>query len=66
MSEILRWVRKCQECGHIQSAVKPDPEKPMTDSYANSKCRRCKSEALDYGQERKSADIVREEIESGD
>jgi hypothetical protein len=66
MSEIARWVRKCQECGHIQSAIKPDPEKELTDSYRNSKCRRCKSEGLDYGQEMKSAEIVRREIENED
>ena len=40
------WYRTCQECGHVQTAIEP---KKLTDSYRNSKCRKCKSEALDYG-----------------
>lgn len=43
----MQWFRKCQACGNVQTAVKPKGE--LTDSYRNSKCRRCKSEALDYG-----------------
>lgn len=46
------WVRTCQECGHIQKAIKPSNDKEITNSYANSKCRKCKSEALDYGKEK--------------
>ena len=63
-NEIKRWVRTCQECLHIQSAIKPDPNKEVTDSYRNSKCRKCKSEALDYGKELSSAAIVQYQIES--
>lgn len=48
----MAWVRKCQECGNIQRAQKPPQDKPLSDSYRMSKCRRCKSEALDYGKER--------------
>ena len=44
------WTRECQECGHKQKAKKPDATKPMTDSYANSKCRKCKSMGLDHGR----------------
>ena len=44
-----KWVRTCQECGHVQTA-KP-PALPLTDSYRNSVCRKCKSAALDYGKE---------------
>lgn len=47
MSEQHYWVRKCQECGHKQAAK--EPSLPLTESYRNSKCRKCKSEALDYG-----------------
>ena len=43
------WVRTCQECGHRQKAKQPayGVEPPV--SYCNAKCKRCKSEALDYG-----------------
>lgn len=43
------WIRTCQACGHRQVTA-PAP-KPMTTSYENSRCRKCKSEALDYGSE---------------
>lgn len=49
---MIEWVRTCQECGHKQKATKPDPDKELTDSYRNSKCRKCKSESLDYGKEK--------------
>lgn len=42
------WARTCQECGNIQAAKEPESG-ILTNSYANAKCRRCKSEALDYG-----------------
>jgi ribosomal protein S27E len=41
------FCRKCQECGHIQTAIKPEYEPSI--AYCNAKCRKCKSEALDYG-----------------
>ena len=47
--QIGDWVRTCQECGHKQKAKQPDPNKPLSDSYRNSKCRKCGSEGLDYG-----------------
>jgi hypothetical protein len=47
----MAWKRTCQECGHIQSAKEPDHTKDLTDSYRNSKCKKCKSEALDYGND---------------
>jgi hypothetical protein len=65
-SEIPRWVRVCQECGHIQSAIQPSPEKELSDSYRNSKCRKCKSESLDYGKLKYSAEIIKHEIENED
>ncbi len=43
------WIRTCQECGHEQKAKPPNEQKELTDSYLNSKCRKCKSESLDYG-----------------
>ena len=43
------WARKCQECGHVQKAN--EPKDPVTAAYTNAKCRKCKSEALDYGHD---------------
>jgi len=51
MEQNSKWIRTCQECGHKQTAKQPAYGEPISDSYANSKCRRCKSEALDYGYE---------------
>lgn len=45
------WVRRCQECGHRQRAKEPTLGQVLSESYRNSKCRRCQSEALDYGTE---------------
>jgi DNA-directed RNA polymerase subunit RPC12/RpoP len=41
------WVRQCQECGHRQSMKSPAGQ--ATDNWRNAKCRKCGSEALDYG-----------------
>jgi hypothetical protein len=45
----VKWIRTCQECGHKQEDKKP--EGTMSDAYANRKCQRCRSEALDYGKQ---------------
>jgi hypothetical protein len=45
------FMRHCQECGHRQKDKQPDRSKELPDSYRNRKCKRCKSEALDYGSE---------------
>lgn len=47
----FKWIRTCQECGHTQVDIQPVYGQPLTDSYANRKCKKCKSEALDYGKE---------------
>jgi len=47
MIEIGDWYRTCQECGNKQKATESKGE--LTNSYRNSKCLKCKSEALDYG-----------------
>lgn len=57
------WIRTCQECGHKQTAKPPDPNKELTDSYRNSKCRKCKSEGLDYGTSNYSEDYSDQEGE---
>lgn len=46
----MDWVRTCQECGHTQLDKQPDPNKNLPDSYRDRKCKKCKSEALDYGR----------------
>lgn len=43
------WTRTCQACGHKQLDTKPDSIRELTSTYRNRKCRKCKSEALDYG-----------------
>lgn len=44
-----RWIRTCQECGHEDIYPQPSTDGSMTDAYRARKCKRCKSEALDYG-----------------
>lgn len=43
------WIRICQECGNKQTDTQPFLT--LTDVYKNRKCKKCKSEALDYGKE---------------
>jgi hypothetical protein len=55
MTKTLRWpkhpegahVRTCQECGHTQ--VMKDPSEQKSENWREAKCRRCKSESLDFG-----------------
>ena len=44
------FARKCESCGHIQADDKPTSLSPP-DSYMFRKCKKCKSESLDYGHE---------------
>lgn len=44
------WLRCCQECGHVQDERYPpvygiEP----SNNYKDRKCRKCKSESMDYG-----------------
>ena len=41
-------VRTCQECGHTQ--VAKHPKDYTSDNWRDLKCKRCKSESMDYGQ----------------
>jgi hypothetical protein len=43
------WIRTCNECGNQQEDKEPDHTKELTSAYMYRKCRKCKSEALDYG-----------------
>lgn len=49
------WFRTCQECGTVNVHQGADPPK-MTqkefDKYSMKPCKKCKSEALDYGSTR--------------
>lgn len=45
--KIGEFYRTCQECGHQQKAV--EPKGNVSEAWRNVKCRKCKSEALDYG-----------------
>lgn len=47
-SSETRYLRTCQECGHKQFSQVPSL--PMTNSYADTKCRACKSRSLDFGR----------------
>jgi hypothetical protein len=46
------FVRTCQECGHKQEAKDPQTYKDVVkEAWRDVKCKRCKSDALDYGSE---------------
>lgn len=57
------WIRTCQECGHKQKAKEPKLNEVLSDNYRNSACRKCKSEALDYGSEMEISDIIKQSSE---
>lgn len=44
-------VRTCQECRHAQVMKDPATIKDPNEKWREAKCRKCKSEALDYGSE---------------
>lgn len=54
------WIRTCTECGNKQEDKNPMFElskmSTLTNSYCNRKCKKCKSESLDYGTENYSCD----------
>lgn len=49
------WIRTCTECGHKQQDT--EPSAGLSNAYCNRKCRKCKSEALDYGTQNASYDM---------
>ena len=61
----MKWIRTCQECGHRDQYAMPTfttkTNDGLTNAYCNRKCKKCKSEALDYGSEKPSTP---EEIEA--
>jgi hypothetical protein len=43
------FIRTCQSCGSQQEDCPPSRDKELSDAYRNRKCRKCRSEDLDYG-----------------
>ena len=58
-----KWIRTCQECGNKQVTKPPKQGEEPTVSYCNSKCRKCKSEALDYGSYESTEEDLKEWLE---
>ena len=61
----LRWTRKCQECGYTGFYHKPNLE-DKKEAWRDTKCRKCKSEALDFGQEEKQINTMQQDSEGGE
>jgi len=49
----VKFIRTCQECGNRQVAKEPSifDSGKLSDAYRNRKCKKCKSEALDFGSD---------------
>lgn len=43
------WLRRCQECDNVQTDTEPEYGKELSKAYLERKCKKCKSESLDYG-----------------
>lgn len=56
----MKWIRTCQSCGNEQEDLEPKVQGIFTLAYENRKCKKCKSESLDYGSSQPS---TLEEIE---
>ena len=50
MATTTKWQRTCQECGYKGFYVRPNLES-KSESWRDTLCRKCKSEALDFGKE---------------
>lgn len=48
---ITKWIRTCQECGNKQEAKRPAPNKELSQAFVDVKCKKCRSQSLDYGSE---------------
>lgn len=49
LDAMITWTRTCQECGHYQKDTEPREQGVYTKAYDFRKCKKCGSEALDYG-----------------
>jgi hypothetical protein len=45
------YIRTCQECGH-QNKTNPPNMNDTKERWREAKCRKCKSESLDFGGEK--------------
>ena len=62
---MTHWLRRCQECGNTQSDTPPPTATQSAyDKWAEHKCQRCKSIALDYGR-REQPDILAISLDDG-
>lgn len=52
MSYHEKWIRTCQECDNEQEDNPPKYGSELPKSYEFRKCKKCKSESLDYGSYR--------------
>ena len=59
---ITKWRRKCQECGAAGYYAPPNLNS-KSESWRNTKCRKCKSEALDFGREVQIDEATGKEVE---
>ena len=52
MSSPKVFIRTCQECGNQQADIDPDRgiSQTLWNAYRDRKCRKCKSQGLDYGK----------------
>jgi hypothetical protein len=58
------WIRTCQECGSTQRYKSPHDY--TTDSWTETKCKKCHSIALDYGKEEPSGKEPQETKKEGE
>lgn len=64
-----RYIRTCQECGHVQTAKNPADYTGkgfMEETWRDTKCRKCKSPALDYGSFEQTPEEKKQEEEEID
>lgn len=47
---VKKWLRKCQECSYKGFYQKPNLDS-RSEAWRETKCRKCKSESLDFGRE---------------
>ena len=52
----MKWIRTCQSCGLEQACPRPTfnntkDQDGLTNAYRNRRCKKCKSEDLDYGSD---------------
>lgn len=55
-NKFMKWIRTCQSCGNEQEDKEPKQQGEFTIAYENRKCKKCKSESLDYGSSRPSTE----------